>query len=150
MTTANDHNGTARELASDLVDQVVAATPDAILVLDAQGVIRFANQAAEEIFGRDRDQLVGHDFGRPLTINGRGRIQLPGPDRDITVDMRASKLPNADEDLTVVTLRDLTDPIAQEVSRLHLHVQGMSRRLAELEHRLSELEGRQASHERDH
>lgn len=44
--------------------RVIETTPDAMIEIDEESQIRFANQAAEKIFGYRREELLGH----PLTM----------------------------------------------------------------------------------
>ena len=47
-----------------------------VLVLDASGVVRFANRAAERLFGRSRDALTGTCLGLPVLHEGRAEIDI--------------------------------------------------------------------------
>lgn len=49
-------------------NQIIETMNDALLVLDREGVLRVANQAASEMFGYDRDELVGKPLGN--TVGG--------------------------------------------------------------------------------
>jgi len=46
-------------LPADIVSEILNASPDATIVSDARGRILVANQAAEELFGYDADELIG-------------------------------------------------------------------------------------------
>ena len=48
------------------------ALADGILIVDGRGVVRYANPAAESLFGRSCDELLGAEFGYPITA-GRTR-----------------------------------------------------------------------------
>lgn len=45
------------------------ASADAVVVMDEQGVVHYANGAAERLFGRAADQLVGQTIGLPLDVD---------------------------------------------------------------------------------
>jgi len=45
---------------------VVQRDQDGILVVDREGIVVFANPAAEAIFGRSQDELLGESIGLPL------------------------------------------------------------------------------------
>ena len=49
-------------------NQIIETMNDALLVLDREGILRVANRAATELFGYDRDELVGKPLGN--TIGG--------------------------------------------------------------------------------
>jgi PAS domain S-box-containing protein len=56
MSKRDSRNG---ELAKDRFRAIVEASPSAILMVDAEGVIRLANTKAEDLFGYSREDLVG-------------------------------------------------------------------------------------------
>ncbi|WP_293336823.1 histidine kinase dimerization/phospho-acceptor domain-containing protein [Parvibaculum sp.] len=60
---------------------LVQETPEAIVILDSQGVIRFANSAAQDILGRSSDDLVGRPFGLP-SEPGEHDVTITRPDGD--------------------------------------------------------------------
>jgi two-component system, sensor histidine kinase len=49
-------------LPEDLVRSALEAAPDALIIIDAGGIVRFANQQASTLFGYPHDELIG----RPL------------------------------------------------------------------------------------
>ncbi|HVA44488.1 MAG TPA: PAS domain S-box protein [Acidimicrobiales bacterium] len=48
--------------AEDTLVQMVQTTPDAVVVVDAEGVIRYWNAGAERLFGFSVDAAVGHSL----------------------------------------------------------------------------------------
>ena len=52
------------EQAEDQVRFIVEACPDAILVVDSQGILEASNQAAELIFGYTRSELLGQKISK--------------------------------------------------------------------------------------
>ena len=56
----------ARLLAQQSLRDIVERLADGIVIVDGDGTIRFANPAAETLFGRPAAELVGEDFGHPL------------------------------------------------------------------------------------
>lgn len=63
-------SATAEELRA-----VGEALPDGVLVVDAAGVVRFANAAAARLLGRDAPDLVGAPLGFPVA----DRLTMPAP-----------------------------------------------------------------------
>ena len=61
-----------RERQNARYDAVVDSAPDAILTLDAEGVIQLANPAAAREFGYAPDELIG----QPLVLPARGRRRV--------------------------------------------------------------------------
>ena len=94
---------------------IVERLADGILVVDADGVIRFANPAAEGLFGRSAAELVGTELGFPVLAGERADIEVvrPGGEtvtaelRIVDADWEAGATPH--EKARLVSLRDVTD-----------------------------------------
>jgi PAS domain S-box-containing protein len=118
--------------------EVLSVLPDAVVVANAKGEIRYANQAAETMLGWPAGELTGnpltaivprrlrarHQIGfstfiatRTPTIMGRP-IRLPALRRDgseIDVDLTLGVLSSSDEgELIIGSLRDLRDRVELE------------------------------------
>jgi PAS domain S-box-containing protein len=91
---------------------IVERLADGILVVDGEGVIRFANPAAVSLFGRDESQLVGTELGFPVVAGETADIEVVRPGGEtITAELR---IVDADwagkgESARLVSLRDVTD-----------------------------------------
>jgi len=46
--------------------KVILTSPDGIIIVDRDGVVQFVNPAAESLFGRKAEELLGELFGLPL------------------------------------------------------------------------------------
>ncbi len=46
--------------------KVIVTSPDGIVIIDGEGIVRFVNPAAESLFGRKAEKIVGELFGLPL------------------------------------------------------------------------------------
>src|SRR5689334_2477807 len=95
---------------------IVERLADGILVVDAEGVIRFANPAAEVLFGRSIDELVGTELGFPVLTGERADIEVVRPGGEtVTAELRVvdADWPEAGarrgEGARLVSLRDVTD-----------------------------------------
>ena len=101
--------GTQKSEASPQVT-LIQETPEAIVILDSQGIVRFANGAAQELLGRDADDLVGRAFGLP-SDPGEHDITITRPDGDSRlaemriVDTRWGGVPARVAALNDVTVR---------------------------------------------
>ncbi len=60
---------------------LVQETSEAMVILDSQGNVRFANNAAEELLGRKAEDLIGKPFGLP-TDPGEHEVAVVRPDGD--------------------------------------------------------------------
>ncbi len=88
---------------------LVRATPDALLVTNTDGLICFANPAAEALFDRDSNTLLGREFGFPIMSEETSEIEVVRPGRTvITAEMRCARVQWEGESAYLVTLRDVT------------------------------------------
>lgn len=60
---------------------LVQESSDAIVILDNRGKVRFVNEAAAELFGREPADLVGKPFGLPSDV-GEHEVAVMRPDGD--------------------------------------------------------------------
>lgn len=89
---------------------IVERMADGIVIVDAGGRIRFANPAAEELFGRPRSALVGTEFGIPVTAGDDAEVDVVRPGADVvTAEVRIVEVSWEDEPCSLVSLRDITD-----------------------------------------
>lgn len=81
---------------------------DGIMVIDAEGVVQFANPAAIALFSALVDPLVGYTIGIPA-INESVEILVPLDNPPRTIEMRASEITWQGEPAHLATLRDSTE-----------------------------------------
>jgi len=56
--------------------KIIEKNADCIIIVDRNGVVRFANPAAEALFGRKAEELIGELFGFPLTAGEATEIDI--------------------------------------------------------------------------
>jgi len=90
---------------------IIERLPDGIVVVDGQGVIRFANPAAERLFDRRAHDLVGTFFGFPVVVGETTEIDIvqPGGGGVVFAELRVVETEWDDEQVQIVSLRDITD-----------------------------------------
>ena len=95
---------------------VIERNADAIVVVDGNGVIRFANAKARDLFGGDEGDLLGTSFGFPLVsgetteIEVRSRGSRPDdPAEQRIAEMRVVESEWEGETACLATLRDITE-----------------------------------------
>src|SRR5690349_11563033 len=91
---------------------MVERLADGILVVDADGVIRFANPAAEGLFGRRVSDLVGTELGFPVVVGETAEIEVVRPGGEsVTAELRIVDADWAEEGQSarLVSIRDITD-----------------------------------------
>jgi two-component system, sensor histidine kinase len=60
-------------LPGDLARSALEAAPDALIIIDAGGIVRFANQQASALFGYPHDELIGQPLECLMPERLRGR-----------------------------------------------------------------------------
>lgn len=101
--------------AAALANAIVEHLPDALLILDANGQIQFANAAADRLFEQPAGGLPGSTFGYPIVDEGFAEIEIMRPGRTpLLVEIRTAEINWGDQTGRLVALRDVTDRKAME------------------------------------
>lgn len=87
--------------------RLVAVTPDAVIVIDMQGVVRFANEAAVSLFDGGTGALVGNRVPFPLTPGEASEIMLQGGQH--MGEVRIAECEWSDAPARLVVIRDITE-----------------------------------------
>ena len=91
-----------------LID-AIAKSADGIIIVDGEKIIRFANPAAEKLFGRRRNKLVGQPVGFPIAAGETTEIAIVRRARQaITAEMCAVAIEWEGQPACLATLRDVT------------------------------------------
>ncbi|MFN2637463.1 MAG: sensor histidine kinase [Gemmatimonadaceae bacterium] len=90
---------------------IIERLPDGIVVVDRQGNIRFANPAAERLFDRGADELIGTPFGFALLAGETTEIEIIQRRGGgvVHAELRVVDAEWEDENVELVSLRDITD-----------------------------------------
>lgn len=90
---------------------IIERLPDGIVIVDLHGNMRFANPAAERLFDRKADDLVGTAFGFPLLVGETTEIEIVqrGGGGVVHAELRVVDTDWEDEPVELVSLRDVTD-----------------------------------------
>ncbi|NTU78459.1 MAG: EAL domain-containing protein [Chloroflexales bacterium] len=74
----------------DTLQDTVAESSDALLVVDDEGIVRFVNPAAKDLFGRPIVDLLGQPFGFLMLAGKATDIEIIRPDGGVTIaELRA-------------------------------------------------------------
>lgn len=120
-------NRFAMELKYDSFQQLVEQASDTVMLLDADGIVVYANAATAELFGRQPEELLGESFGHVITAEQPTEIQIPHPwGGAVTADIRSTRVKLAGRSFNAVYLRDVTERKLNELALLET-----SRRLRE-------------------
>ncbi|MEO8624628.1 MAG: PAS domain-containing sensor histidine kinase, partial [bacterium] len=107
-----------RATTPEALRAIVERMADGVLVVNHDGTIRFANPAAERLFGRPENQLVGSHLGFPV-VGESTEIDIVRPGGTcITVELRAADSDWNGERAILVSLRDISDRKSLEIERV--------------------------------
>jgi signal transduction histidine kinase len=109
-----------REAAvAEALQRVVERMADGVLVVDREGMIRFANPAGAALFGRAAHELHNQPLGFPVLAGDSTEIEVlrPGGEQ-VTVELRAVEYEWKGSPASLVSLRDVTDRKCLEQERL--------------------------------
>lgn len=113
-------------------ERIIEGTSDAIVVVDAEGTVRFVNSAAEALFSRRREQLRGSPFGFPVVSGETTELDLPG---GRVAEMRVVDLLWDGGSACLASLRDITDRKEAEDAARRLWRERTAREESEKERR---------------
>lgn len=106
--TAQRHRLHTSELQSNF-HNIIYRTADGIVVIDPDGMIRFANPAAETLFGRSASDLEAALFGFPVVAGETTEIEIVREDsRPVLAEMRVVDVEWEGEPASLAALRDIT------------------------------------------
>jgi PAS domain S-box-containing protein len=95
--------------------KVTEKNADAILVVDRRKIIRFANPAAEALFGMKKEELLGQRFRYGLKKTETAEIRIDHTDEESAVaEMRIVDFEWEGESAYLVSLRDITERMRME------------------------------------
>lgn len=98
-----------RESESRL-NAIVNSTSDGILIVDKQGVVRFANPSAAKLFGRRLEQLLNYDFGEPILVGDVAELNIIRSGGEIGIgEMTVAQTEWQGNPVYIVSLRDITE-----------------------------------------
>lgn len=94
----------------DRYREILAHNADGVMVLDLEGRVLYANLAAEQLFAKPSDALLGRRFGFPVMAGESSEIELIQPGgAPILVEMRVTALNGGADKVLLVSLRDVTE-----------------------------------------
>jgi two-component system cell cycle response regulator len=98
----------ARRRAEASLREVVSSSADAMVVADGAGTVRFANPAAELLFGTGAEDLVNKPFAFPLQPGQTNEVEIPREGETRIAEMRVVTTEWEGEPARLATLRDIT------------------------------------------
>lgn len=89
---------------------IIAHNSDGLVVVDRNGIVRFANPAALRLFGRRAGELTGKPFGYPVVNNTATEIEIEGRGHTpVTAEMRVTDIEWEGEPAYLASLRDISE-----------------------------------------
>jgi PAS domain S-box-containing protein len=90
--------------------QMINKIADGVLILNRDGIVLFANSAAENLFNLPHEELLDLHFGIPNSAKEICEIYLPQKDGSyITVEMRTEQIEWQDQSVYLASLRNISD-----------------------------------------
>ena len=116
--------------------EIIDRLADGVVIVSRDGVVRFANPAAQQLFGRGADELLGREFGFPTLAGETTEIDVVRRGgATAAAELRAVETEWEGEAAFLVSLRDVTDRREAEERRRQAEVDQAARRHAESEAR---------------
>lgn len=89
---------------------IVDTIADGVVIVDADGITRFANPAAEQIFGRAAGELVGEEFGFPVASGESTEVEVLSRGRGpVIAEMRVTDMTWEGRPARLAAIRDVTE-----------------------------------------
>ena len=94
---------------------IIDRNADGMVIVDDEGVVRFANPAAAALFAKKPEDLVGGTFGFPLVTRELTELDLVGEGAHQAVaEMRVAEIVWEDRAAYLASLRDVTERLRAE------------------------------------
>jgi HD-GYP domain-containing protein (c-di-GMP phosphodiesterase class II) len=89
---------------------MILGNPDGIVIFDLEQNVRFINPAAEEIFQRKAEEVVGTPLGYPMVEGGRTELDILRPGGSLmVVEMRVTRTRWEGGKAYLASLRDISE-----------------------------------------
>jgi signal transduction histidine kinase len=122
----------SRQAEQSRLRAIVGQMADGVVIIGLDGIIRFANPAAEALFGRSATELEGTSFGFPAVAGETAEIQVVRPGgASVAAELRVVDMNWEGEPARLVSLRDVTDRKRAEERAAQLDGERIARAEAE-------------------
>ena len=103
------HHAEELHASEERLHAIIEQNADAMLVINQDGIILFANPAAELLFGCAADKLPGELFSFPLAATGGKEIHIPRKDDKTAIaEIRVTNIQWEGKGAYLACLRDIT------------------------------------------
>jgi signal transduction histidine kinase len=136
MTPAGPRPVERAPRSEERLKTIIDRLADGIVIVGRDGLVRFANPAAVELFGRSAEELQGQEFGFPTLAGETTEIDVVRRGgHTAAAELRAVETEWEGEPALLVSLRDVTDRRLAEEQRRRSEADQAARRHAEAEAR---------------
>jgi len=123
----------ALRLSKESFHNIVNRNVDGVLIIDRKGIVHFVNPAAEALFGRKADKLLGEMFGLPVVVGDVSEIDTIHASGKLGVaEMRVIETEWDGEIAYLASVRDITERKQAEQAQEKLRQQ-LKAQVSELE-----------------
>ena len=99
----------ARKTGEDRLRRIINHFSDALILEDADGIVRVVNPAAEKLFDRNMDDFIGSSFGFPLLAGETSELDIVRGDGTMKVgEMRSTEIQWEGGKACLAAIRDIT------------------------------------------
>jgi len=100
----------ALRLSKESFHNIVNRNVDGVLIIDRKGIVHFVNPAAEALFGRKADKLLGEMFGLPVVVGDVSEIDTIHASGKLGVaEMRVIETDWEGKSAYLASVRDITE-----------------------------------------
>lgn len=118
VNTNKQHNMKASEIS---LRNIIMRCADGIIILNRKGIVQFVNPAANELFGRNDNEMLGVRFGFPVIAGETIDIDILRKGGQTAIaEMRVVEIEWEGEICYLATLRDITERKQAEEARAKL------------------------------
>jgi PAS domain S-box-containing protein len=104
--------------------KIIEKNADCIIIVDRNGVVRFVNPAAEALFGRKAEELIGELFGFPLTAGEATEIDIIRRDGGVRMaEVRVVEMNWEGKSTYLTSVHDITERKKAEEERKKMILQ---------------------------
>ncbi len=107
----------------DQLRHLLDALPDAVLVANMHGVVRYVNRGATRLFGRTRRDLLGETVSFSVRDGVASELRIPRADGERECEIRVVPMFWSDEPTHLAVIRDLT--AARQAERLRARAEAL-------------------------
>ena len=115
------------------MEALARESPDGVVIVDADGMVRYANPAALSLLGRPVEQVQGRLFEYPLPSEGPFELTLSHSEKPRSAELRLAPIVWKGDKARLVTMRDITELKRLEQMRAEVKEQ---RRMDQLKDKL--------------